>query len=276
MHATNSIGGILYEIKITKNRISLQRISTTPVESRFGRTRMHAGVHQTMAGLVKAMEQDEAMKFLYVDGEVKKRRLAYGEIVAPWSDWGQLGDVCLIFAEAVLIIVGFPAEKSRAVRNVGDDMFPEVAERLMSDLLLPFAKTNLYMMGSRKRRSLYQELQGVTPSCRRIILSSKSDLRAVVGPQAADPIEQHLAALLGRPRVVTDELKLLVTQVLEARRVSFEGPHALHRATKREVLDWIGEQWDVLGDTFTMIAVNQRGDPIRYPRNFVTGGREPA
>jgi hypothetical protein len=188
-----------------------------------------------------------------------------------------LGDVSLICAEAVLVIVGFPAEKSPIVSRLDDDMFHRAAESLMSDILFPFAKTNLYMMSSRKRRSLYQELQGITASCRRIIRSSKSDLKAVVGPKAVDPIEQHLAALLGRPRVVTDDLKLLVTQVLETRRMSFEGPHPLRRATKREVLDWIGEQWDVLGDTFTMITVNQRGAPLRYPSNHdLVNGRHPS
>jgi hypothetical protein len=98
MHATNSIGEILYEIKIAKKPISLQRISTTPVERRFGRTRMHAGVHQTMSGLVKAMEQDEAMKVLYVDGEVKRRRFAYGELSLP----AVIGGYWAMFRSSVL------------------------------------------------------------------------------------------------------------------------------------------------------------------------------
>jgi hypothetical protein len=40
------------------------------------------------------------------------------------------------------------------------DEFHIFAETLMSDALLPFAKTNFNMMSARKRLSLYQELHG--------------------------------------------------------------------------------------------------------------------
>jgi hypothetical protein len=45
----------------------------------------------------------------------------------------------------------------------------------------------------------------------------------VIGPRAVDPIEQHLAAILGRSHVLSEELNLLVTQVCEIRRVTSEG-----------------------------------------------------
>jgi hypothetical protein len=128
----------------------------------------------------------------------------------------------------------------------------------VSDALLPFAKTNFNMLSARKRRSLYQELHGVAPSSRRIILSSRSEMREVIGRTAVDPIEQHLGALLGQSRVLSEELKLLVVQVCETADVSFEGAHALNRSTKREVLEWIGENWDARSETFTTITVNQR------------------
>jgi hypothetical protein len=264
MHATNSLAGIMYEIKIAVKPISLRRISTTPVENRFGRTRMHAGVHQTMADLIKTMENDEVMNFIYVYGEVKNRRLAYGETVSPAGDLDKLGITPLMFADAVIFVVGFPTAMQPILGDVSEDKFHDFAEKLMSDMLLPFAKTNFFMMSSRKRRSLYQELQGVAPSSRRVMLSSKSELKGVVGPKRIHPIEQHLAGILGRPHVLTEDLKLIVRQVCEARRVNFEGPHSLRRTTKREVLNWIGEHWDELGDTFTMVTVNQRGGPVRY------------
>jgi hypothetical protein len=86
----------------------------------------------------------------------------------------------------------------------------------------------------------------------------------VVDPKAVGPFEQ-----------VTEALKFLVTQVCETRGVNFEVPHSLRRMTKREVLDWIAEQWDVLGDTFTMITVNQRGSPVRYPNEFLSPTGKP-
>jgi hypothetical protein len=42
------------------------------------------------------------------------------------------------------------------------DEFYIVAEKLMSDVVLPFGKTNFNMMSARKRCSLYQEPHGVS------------------------------------------------------------------------------------------------------------------
>jgi hypothetical protein len=63
----------------------------------------------------------------------------------------------------------------------------------------------------------------------------------VIGRVAVDPIECHLGALLGRPRVLSEELNILIVQACEATDIPFEGAHALNRSTKREVLEWIGE-----------------------------------
>jgi hypothetical protein len=90
------------------------------------------------------------------------------------------------------------------------------AEKLMSDALLPFANTNFNMTSARKPRSQYQELHGVAPSSGRIILSSQSEMRGVIRRTAVDPIKQHLGALPGQPRVLSEELKLLGLQVCEA------------------------------------------------------------
>jgi hypothetical protein len=60
-------------------------------------------------------------------------------------------------------------------------------------------------------------------------------------------------------------LKLLVVQVCEAAELPFEGAHALNRSTKREVLEWIGENWDALNQTFTTIAANQQTVNGRSP-----------
>jgi hypothetical protein len=47
-------------------------------------------------------------------------------------------------------------------------------------------------------------------------------------------------------------------QVCEAADVPFERADALNRLTEKEVLEWIGENWDALGETFTTIVANQR------------------
>jgi hypothetical protein len=95
-------------------------------------------------------------------------------------------------------------------------------------------------------------------SSRRITLSSKAEMRGLIGRTSFDPIEQHLWVLLGQPRILSEELKLLVVQLCEVPDVPFEGAHMLKRSTKREVLEWIRENWDTLGETVTTIAANPR------------------
>jgi hypothetical protein len=56
IHTTNTIAEIACEIKLARTPISLQRISTVPVEQKFGETRIHADVHQTVVELVKRMK----------------------------------------------------------------------------------------------------------------------------------------------------------------------------------------------------------------------------
>jgi hypothetical protein len=83
-------------------------------------------------------------------------------------------------------------------------------------------------------------------------------MKAVLGHAAHDPIEKYLGELLGRTRILSEDLKLLVVQACNTTGVPFEGAHSLRRSTKREILKWIGENWPTLGEAFTMIAANQR------------------
>jgi hypothetical protein len=204
------------------------------------------------------MEADKAMQFIYIQDQIKNRRLASGETVFPCLYLTGICITSLIFVEAIIHIVEFPAVISSLLGHLQRDEFYRFAEKLMSDAFLPFAKTSFYMISARKCRLPYQEPQCVTPSSRRINLSSKSEMRRVVGRTAANPIEQHLAALLGQPRIVSEDLKLLVQQVCDATNFGYEGIHPLHRATKREVLERTEENWANICQKSTSIAVNQR------------------
>jgi hypothetical protein len=102
----------------------------------------------------------------------------------------------------------------------------------MSDILLPFSKTNFTMMSPQKRRSLFQELHGVSPSSRRGIISAK---------QLMEKAMEHPAGLLGgRRRVPSEPLRVLIGQVCERTRQDFDGPRRLSRFTKREMFEWNG------------------------------------
>jgi hypothetical protein len=122
---------------------------------------------------------------------------------------------------------------------MGEDQLHIHLEKLMSDLLLPFAKTKLSLVSPRKRRSLYQELQGVSPSSRRKMPSSKSALKSVIIGRAVHPIEEHLAGLLGRKPILAQDFRLLVEQVCDTANFPFDGPRAVPCSTKREILFWI-------------------------------------
>jgi hypothetical protein len=86
----------------------------------------------------------------------------------------------------------------------------------MSDILLPFSKTNVTMMSPQKRGSLFQELHGVSPSSRRIIISVKQLIGKAIGHPTINLFEEHLAGLLGcRRRVPSKHLRVLIGQVCE-------------------------------------------------------------
>jgi hypothetical protein len=75
------------------------------------------------------------------------------------------------------------------LRGETTDEFHTFAEKLMFNAFLPFAKTNFNMMSAQKRHLLNQELHGVAPSSRRITLSSKSEIRGVIGRTGVGQIE---------------------------------------------------------------------------------------
>jgi hypothetical protein len=170
-HTINTITGIMCEIKLARTPISFQWISTISVEKKFSKTRMHVGVHQTVVELIKTIEDDDAMQFIYVQDQVKNRRLPYGKTIARCTCLTGIRILPLIYVEAVIHIVEFPATISPLLGEAAMDEFHIFAEKLMFDTLLPFAKTNFNMTSPGKGRSLYQELQTVAPSSRRIIFS---------------------------------------------------------------------------------------------------------
>jgi hypothetical protein len=153
MHAANTIVGIVYEIKKATEPISLQRASTVSVKRKFGKMKMHACVHQTVIKLVKTMKADEAMQFIYAQDQIKNRWVAYGETVLPWSCLTGIGITSLIFVEAIIHIVEFPAVIFPLLGHLQLDEFHRFTEKRMSDALPPFAKTNFYMMSAQKLRS---------------------------------------------------------------------------------------------------------------------------
>jgi hypothetical protein len=117
IRATNTIAGILYEIRNGSGEISLQRLTTVPLEKLFGITRLHAKTHQTMTDILKAMR--------FVDNhKVKNRRLSDGETVAG-GEWKHV-----LPYEPVLL--------SGPIWKLAD--FP--VEYLLSDAFSRFAKAN--------------------------------------------------------------------------------------------------------------------------------------
>jgi hypothetical protein len=225
------------------------------LENRFGQTRIRTGIHQTVSAVVKTMEIGEAVKFLSSQRAVKNRRLEYGEIVSPLEYIKGLWFSCLIYAESLLCVVRFPMTLSQLVLDQGENGIHIVVERLMSDILLPFAKTNFTVISPQKRRWLFQELHGVSPSSRRVIISAKQPMGKAMEHPKINPFKERLAGLLGGcRRVPSEHLRVLIGQVCERTRQDFDGPRRLIPSTKREMLEWIERHWEEIGPVFTFVA----------------------
>jgi hypothetical protein len=125
-------------------------------------------------------------------------------------------------------------------------------------MLLPFAKTKLSAMSEKKRRSLDQELEGVAPSRRTMLLSSKTSLKTVIDNKPAHRVEPRLAELLGARCVLAEEIRALIKITCDESGAPFEAPRPLNRATKLQMLEWVSEQWGALGSVFTDICERQR------------------
>jgi hypothetical protein len=169
-----------------------------------------------------------------------------------------MGITPLIYIEATIHIAEFPATISPLLGETTTDEFHIFTEKLTSDALLPFVETNSNMMSARKPHSPYQEFHGVASSSRRIILSSKLEMRGVIGQITLDPIEQHLGALLGHPRGSLGRVEASCCPAVRSRRCPFRRSACAESIDQREVLEWIGENWDALRETFTTVAANQR------------------
>jgi hypothetical protein len=149
---------------------------------------------------------------------------------------------------------------------------------LTSNILLPFAKANFIMMSPQKRRSLFQELHGVSPSSRRVIISVKALLRKAIEHPPINLFEEHLAGLLGgRRRVPFEHLQVLIGQVCEQTRQDFDEPHRLSRSVKREMLEWIEGHWKEIGPRVYVCGCQPEKDvhsavaSIPYQRRMTSG-----
>jgi hypothetical protein len=142
---------------------------------------------------------------------------------------------------------------SRLVLHQGENGIHITVERLMFDILLSFAKINFTMMSSQKRRSLFQELHGASPSSRRVIISAKQFMGKAMEHPTINPFEEHLAGLLGGRKMVLSEYLRVCEQI----RQDFDGPRRLSRSTKREMLEWTEGHWEEIGLAFTFVAASQ-------------------
>jgi hypothetical protein len=213
------------------------------------------------------MQVDETLKFVCANAHVKHRKLAYGEIVDTYPDLFDMDRSPFVLAQVVPCVVGFPACMTFAVDCLDpppEDQVYHLVEKLMSDELMPFAKSKMSLMSCLRHRSLYQELKLVAPSGRRVMLSCKSEMESVIGGRkTVSTYEKELWILLDRPKIVLPELKLLIQEARKIAQLPFviedgERHHGLNRATKTEMLQWIADHWEEYHERFTQIAVNQR------------------
>jgi hypothetical protein len=211
-----------------------------------------------MENIIRQMEIDQAMKFVYAHHEVNNRRLAYGETIEPFCDGYPFQHKPILLAESVLRVVGFPIQHEFSSDHTADTF--SCVEHLMSDVVQSFATTNLSAMSVKKKRSLSQELLGVGPSRRRILLTSKSEMKKAMGVQSVDPVERQVVQILGRKHVLSADLKSIVSGICQTTGMEFHGAHGLERSTKTEILDRIVEQRDQFSSALRLPAVDRSRD----------------
>jgi hypothetical protein len=71
-------------------------------------------------------------------------------------------------------------------------------DHLISDGVIPSAETKITAMSERTGGSLYQELEGIIPSQRVMLLLCKSKLKRLMNKKPAHPVERQLVELFGR------------------------------------------------------------------------------
>jgi hypothetical protein len=83
----------------------------------------------------------------------------------------------------------------------------------------------------------------------------------VIQTKASDRIERHLAELLGRKLVLTEDLTFLITEVGKE-DVSRVAPLPnLKRATKKAMLEWFAANWTGVDSRFAAISTARRRIP---------------
>jgi hypothetical protein len=244
-HATNTIATLVYEMEHLPigEILSLQRLSTVPVEKLFGRARLRAKTHQTMTGILDAMSMSQAMRLFHANQVSKKRKLEYGETVAflpePEEDECDACDFVLT-AEALLHFVGFPVSNYRELRKRHEPS--DEVSVFLERYVLPFIPDPETQP---QRRSLYQELLSVTSSGRHSLLSAKLHLGEVVKPEETHPVEEYVANILGKKKILRGELITLVRRVCSNSFLRFSGPRSLSTSRKFDILQWMSDNWTV-------------------------------
>jgi hypothetical protein len=172
-----------------------------------------------------------------------------------------------VLAQTVLCAVGFPAHMPFAVDFLSPSAEYRVyhlLEKLISDELMSFAKSKMSLMSCPGRQLLCQEIKGETPSARRVIFLSKSDMAGVIGGhKATNPDERKLGAFMNQPRILLVELKMFIEAVYTVTHLRFmikeaDQHHTLNLTTKREMFQWIADHWENFHELFTQIAVTQK------------------
>jgi hypothetical protein len=286
MHAINTINAILCVMADdmwNTHDLSLQRFGTVPVEKRFGRTRLHAGVHQTVSVIIRTMERDQQMQF-QEDNFIAAKRQAYGEIVyAPKLDPAMLAEERAVFldesmAEAVacyiLIRVGFHeanVEEHSILASAFD--FDEYMVLLIGDCMGEKAPVN-------ECASLYKRMMGVTASARTVNMRAKSEMGRVVKPSKNEWVENNIRGMLEEDdgkggkrkgkKIRKDQLQFLLQEVEEFIRthqmsdeieqLTYEEDTGMKimRSTRRDLMDWVARHWDYLGGAFNAVLGVQR------------------
>jgi hypothetical protein len=254
MHGINSITELIRFITSGKTQIALDRIGTSPLEKKFGMTRLHAQTHQTMPSIMKTMEIDEAMKNLEFYRESKKRKLHYGQIISPLSLMYGFDHDPQVLMKALLMRIEFPIQF-----NPGEQLHEcsFYLAYLMKECIIPYLEVLPPDSVPRNYFSLSKELLGVKASSRQVNLSAKALTGKCITSKPEDQILLRICEALHTKKIFHETLKMITGQTLDVLCIKYDGEKTLKTARKKELISWITVKWKEIGEQLIQICLQQ-------------------
>jgi hypothetical protein len=277
MHAINTINAVvvvLEEKEWNTKDLWLQRFGTVPVEKLFGRTRLHAGTHQTISAIVRVMERDQELKFGTDEHFTPEKRKSYGEIVYA----ANLSDSLLAKEQAVFQDESMSWSVALFILwSVGFETTEKLRQDILGRIEFDFEQFWRESVGEcvhvgddthSRGRSLWKMMMGVSASGRTVTMRAKSETGRAIAPRKHEWFEEHFKRLLNGKKILKDHLAWVVQEVETMAHVKGaykeETGRAICKSTRAQLMDWVEQRWSDVSSLIDAVLAAQDTPPPVY------------